>query len=100
MVQDRPGAELRFWTDLDVVDLLVLCAFLSLARTVAARMPGFRRLAMPPAVLAGALALLCGPSGLELVPLGHHTLEAIVYHTRLNKERYVVVDALVHGFDV
>lgn len=71
---------MRFWTDLDVVDLLVLCAFLVLARAIAARLPGFRRLAMPPAVLAGALALLCGPSGLELVSLGHHTLEAVVYH--------------------
>ena len=69
-----------FWTGLDVVDLLVLCVFLVLAKAMASWIPGFRRLAMPPAVLAGALALLCGPSGLELVPLGNHTLEAIVYH--------------------
>ena len=71
---------MRFWTDLAVVDLLVLCAFLVLARMLAARVPGYRKLALPPAVLAGALALLFGPSGLDLVPLGAHSLEAIVYH--------------------
>lgn len=71
---------MRFWTDLAVVDLLVLCAFLVIARMLAARVPGYRKLALPPAVLAGALALAFGPSGLDLVPLGSHSLEAIVYH--------------------
>lgn len=71
---------MRFWTDLAVVDLLVLCAFIVIARMIAARMPGYRKLALPPAVLAGALALLFGPSGLDIVPLGTHSLEAIVYH--------------------
>lgn len=71
---------MRFWTDLAVVDLLVLCAFLVIARMLAARVPGYRKLALPPAVLAGALALVFGPSGLDAVPLGAHTLEAIVYH--------------------
>ncbi len=71
---------MRFWSDIEVFDLLVLCALLVAARVLAARVPGYRKLALPPAVLAGFLGLAIGPSGLDVVDLDAHTIEAVVYH--------------------
>jgi glutamate:Na+ symporter, ESS family len=71
---------MAFWSGLDVVDLLMLCALLLTARIAAARIPGYGRLALPPAVLAGVVGLVLGRSGFDVVNIGSHTLEAVVYH--------------------
>lgn len=71
---------MRFWSGLEVFDLLLLCAMLIAARMLAARVPGYQKLALPPAVLAGFLGLAVGPSGFGLVELDAHTIEAVVYH--------------------
>jgi ESS family glutamate:Na+ symporter len=71
---------MRFWQGGAVQDLLVLAALLLVGRTLSLSVPALRRLALPDALVAGALGLALGGAGLGWLSLGADTLELVVYH--------------------
>ncbi|MBK8240918.1 MAG: hypothetical protein IPK74_35810 [Deltaproteobacteria bacterium] len=75
---------MEFWRHALVGNLLVLAITLAIAATLRARIAPLRRLGIPDGLLAGALALLVGPSALDVVPhslaFGGAVLEPLVYH--------------------
>lgn len=75
---------MEFWRHALVGNLLVLAIVLAIAAALRAHVAPLRRLGIPDGLLAGALALLVGPSGLDVVPqalsFGGAVLEPLVYH--------------------
>jgi ESS family glutamate:Na+ symporter len=63
-----------------LLSLLWLGIFLLGARLLSRLIPGTRALAIPDALVAGALGLALGSSAFNLVPLDEGTLKLVVYH--------------------
>jgi glutamate:Na+ symporter, ESS family len=61
-----------------VATIVVLMVLLAVAEVVLHALRG--RLPLPASIIAGVLALLCGPDLLQLVPLDRKVLETLVYH--------------------
>lgn len=71
----------RFWDVGIVTNLLAVVAILALGSLVVRVVPTLRRLAVPPAIIAGVLGLLLGPSVLGVLPTDPEVLEVVVYHS-------------------
>ena len=71
---------MQFWDNLGPLDLLVVAMLLVVARALTAGVPLLRRLALPPALVAGATGLLLGPAALDVLPVDTASLETVVYH--------------------
>ena len=70
-----------FWDVGIVTNLLAVVAILALGSLVVRVVPVLRRLAVPPAIIAGVLGLLLGPSVLGVLPTDPQILEVVVYHS-------------------
>jgi ESS family glutamate:Na+ symporter len=71
---------MQFWDNLGPLDLLVVAMLLVVARAVTTGIPMLRRLALPPALVAGAVGMLLGPAFLDVLPVATASLETVVYH--------------------
>ncbi|NVB42728.1 hypothetical protein G6O69_33210 [Pseudenhygromyxa sp. WMMC2535] len=71
---------MAYWSGGYVQDLLIIISLLAVAVTLRKAISPLQRLGMPDALLAGAMAMLLGPSGLELLPFSSERLEAVIYH--------------------
>ena len=71
---------MQFWEGGGVVTLLVAALLMVLVRGLARSIPGWRKLAVPDVMLAGAAILAVGPGGFGLIPLETGIFEGLVYH--------------------
>lgn len=71
---------MQYWADGLIVDILQLCALLLLAQVLHRKLPLLAKLAIPPALAAGAVGLLLGSQGLGWMPMDTSLLEKVVYH--------------------
>lgn len=71
---------MQFWANGLILDLLQLASLLLLAAVLHRGVPLLSRLAIPPALAAGAVGLLLGSQGLNVMPIDTALLEKIVYH--------------------
>lgn len=71
---------MEFWRDGLVIDLLALAVLLGATAFVRARLRWMRKLAVPNALVAGALGVLLGPELLDVIAFDIEQLELIVYH--------------------
>jgi glutamate:Na+ symporter, ESS family len=70
----------EFWRDGLVIDLLALVVLLGVTGFARARLRWMRKLAIPNALVAGAIGLVLGPEILGVIPLDLDQLELLVYH--------------------
>jgi ESS family glutamate:Na+ symporter len=71
----------RFWDVGIVTNLLAVMAILAVGSVIVRITPTLRRLAVPPAIVAGVVGLLLGPSAAGVLPTDPEILEVIVYHS-------------------
>lgn len=71
---------MHYWANGLIVDILQLSALLLVAQLLHRKVSVLSRLAIPPALAAGALGLLLGGQGLGLMPIDTGFLELVVYH--------------------
>lgn len=71
---------MQFWAGGLVLDLLQLCGLLLVAQVLHRKVGLLGRIALPPALAAGAVGLLLGNQGLGLMSMDTALLEKIVYH--------------------
>jgi ESS family glutamate:Na+ symporter len=72
---------MSYWSGTGVVEVLTLLVILLSVQALVRRSGALQRLAMPPVLLAGFVALGLSDGGLGLVHLDAHVLEVIVYHS-------------------
>jgi len=72
---------MSYWSGTGVIEILTLLVILLSVQALVRRSGALQRLAMPPVLLAGFVALGLSDGGLGLVQLDAHVLEVIVYHS-------------------
>lgn len=71
---------MQFWANGLVVDLLQLCGLLLLAQILHRKLGLLAKMAMPPALAAGAVGLVLGDQVLGVMSMDTALLEKVVYH--------------------
>ena len=71
---------MNFWQSLGPLDLLLVAGLLLLARVLTTALPALRKLAIPPAIVAGVLGMVMGPGVLDVLAIQTGSLETVVYH--------------------
>ncbi|MCA9682197.1 MAG: hypothetical protein KC457_08380 [Myxococcales bacterium] len=70
-----------YWAGGFVQDLLIIVSLLAVAAGLRRLLPPLQRLGMPDALLAGAMGMLLGPGGADVLPFSSERLEILIYHT-------------------
>ncbi|MFV8752164.1 hypothetical protein ACNOYE_16575 [Nannocystaceae bacterium ST9] len=71
---------MEYWTGGVVQDLLYVIVLLALASGLRHAIAPMRKLGVPDALVAGALGMALGPSGVDLLPFSSARLELVIYH--------------------
>ncbi len=71
---------MEYWTGGFVQDLLIVIGLLAAAAGLRQTIAPLRKLGIPDALVAGALGMIGGPSGLGLLPFSSNQLELVIYH--------------------
>lgn len=72
---------MHYWAGGFLQDLLIVISLIAIAAAMRRVWPALQRLAMPDALIAGALGVVLGPAVFGLLPFSAERLELIIYHT-------------------